>query len=188
MQQYAQLSDDLSSVIFIFPGDLAVEWDQEHYCAPSHLTPEEAESLRVVPLFDPLPPVYNLMTQSAVRSGAEYVASQWQHKWIVTDLPSEIAATNPQTAATRDAIESMLDIEARRLRWENMRAARAAAGVPLSGDESGEELAIQAEAVALARWERRCWAVSLAIEAAVLAGDRPYPTPDEILAEIPLFQ
>lgn len=45
----------------------------------------------------------------------------------------------------------------------------------------------QAQAIALRDWRDACWDVGSAIELAVIAGTRPIPTKEEMLAEMPVF-
>lgn len=101
--------------------------------------------------------------------------------------PEQLQALVLQREAEK-AIQRHLDSTAQSLRWDNIKSARAAAGVPLDGTESAAEIAIHNEAVALAKWDRQVWAYAGTVEAELFAGTRTsYPTPDELIAELPVF-
>lgn len=86
------------------------------------------------------------------------------------------------------AIQNMLNTKAKEYRYDDIKSARASAGVPLDGTETIEEVSIYNEALALAKWDRSVWAKSSKIEQEVLSGIRPMPTVDEVLAEMPEYK
>ena len=86
-----------------------------------------------------------------------------------------------------NSVQTLVDNKARELRWDDIKSARAGAGVPLEGTESVGEITIHTEAVKLAKWDRSVWAKAGEIEAAVLAGTREIPTVEELLAELPVL-
>lgn len=85
------------------------------------------------------------------------------------------------------AIESHLDAKATEYRYDNIMSARSYAGIQLSGTETTEELRQNAEAVKLAQWARKVWAVVALIEADISAGIRPMPTVDEAIGLLPII-
>ena len=80
--------------------------------------------------------------------------------------------------AISKAIQKHLDKQAQALRYDNMMSARSYAGYTNP---------FQAEAQKLAEWCANCWAKAGEIEADVEAGNRPMPTVDEVLAELPVY-
>ena len=114
---------------------------------------------------------------------------------IVTKADQEVAYTTQLTEekikAAREtmtnAVQTLVDNKAREFRWDDIKSARAGAGVPLEGTESVAEITIHTEAVKLAKWDRAVWAKAGEIEAAVLAGTRVIPTVEELLAELPVL-
>jgi len=89
---------------------------------------------------------------------------------------NEELANKPQEID--QAIQNHLDKKAQELRYDNMMSARSYAGYTN---------AFQAEATALASWASDCWVVAGQIEADVQAGNRPMPTVDEVIAELPVY-
>jgi len=77
------------------------------------------------------------------------------------------------------AIQNMLDSKAQELRYDNMMSARSYAGY---------DNPFKDEAVRLATWCANCWAKAGEIEADVEAGNRPMPTVEEVLSELPAYQ
>ena len=115
--------------------------------------------------------------------------------FLVTKAEQEVAYTTQlveeKIKAAREsmtnAVQNLVDSKAREFRWDDIKSARAGAGVPLEGTESVAEVAIYTEAVKLAKWDRAVWAKAGEIEAAVLAGTREIPTVEELLAELPVM-
>lgn len=87
--------------------------------------------------------------------------------------------------ALTDAVQSHLDERAKQYRYDNMKSARAMAGVPLDGTENSFEIAMAEQAINLAKWDRAVWSKSTEIEAEVLSGIRGLPTVEELIAELP---
>jgi hypothetical protein len=77
-----------------------------------------------------------------------------------------------------EAIQNHLDAKAQSLRYDNINAI---------GKYVGYANDFQAEAEKLGAWASSCWKVAGDIEADVLAGNRPMPTVDEVLSELPAF-
>ena len=115
---------------------------------------------------------------------------------VVTKSEQELAYTTQlaeeKTKAAREtmtnAVQTLVDNKAREFRWDDIKSARAGAGVPLEGTESDAEIAIHTEAVKLAKWDRAVWAKAGEIEASVLAGSRVIPTVGELLLELPIYE
>ena len=115
--------------------------------------------------------------------------------FLVTKAEQEVAYTTQlveeKIKAAREsmtnAVQNLVDSKAREFRWDDIKSARAGAGVPLEGTESVAEVAIYTEAVKLAKWDRSVWAKASEIEAAVLEGTREIPTVEELLAELSVF-
>ena len=80
--------------------------------------------------------------------------------------------------AISQAIQEHLDTKARELRYDNMMSARSYAGYTNP---------FQTEAQALALWCADCWAKAGAIEADVEAGNRPMPSVEDVLSELPVY-
>jgi hypothetical protein len=89
---YAKLKQD-GTFDHELPDD-NIEWDATHFCHPSGLTPEEAATFRVVPVTEILHPAFDHLTQSCRRDGAELINGQWQYKWLVEDLATDVAQAN----------------------------------------------------------------------------------------------
>lgn len=80
------------------------------------------------------------------------------------------------------AIQNLLDKQARGLRWDDMKSARASAGIPLPANATVTETAIINQAISLAQWYIKVWA-----KAGELEADGNIYTVDEVLAQLPLF-
>ena len=85
-------------------------------------------------------------------------------------------------AEISSAIQSMLDTKAVELRWDDMKSARAAAGIPLPADASAIEQAILDEAIKLSQWYLKCWAKASELEALGTV-----MTVEEVLAQMPVY-
>ena len=110
-------------------------------------------------------------------SGPEYVIDPDTQTvnlvWTVTDIPAEDIAARVQRKTTI-AIQDMLDRQAQEYRYDNIHTACGWA------DKF-------ADAAVLRDWGAECWRVAGQIEQDVIAGNRPLPTPEEVLAEMPEF-
>lgn len=104
----------------------------------------------------------------------------------MVEIPIEDIVAKARETMT-NAVQTLVDNKAREFRWDDIKSARAGAGVPLEGTESDAEVAIHTEAVKLAKWDRAVWAKAGEIEAAVLARTREIPTVEELLAELPVL-
>ena len=91
--EYAQLNEALTDATQITTHG-NVEWDNNHLCPASALTPAEATQFRVVPLTVTLPPEFNAMTHRCYRDGCEKIGDNWQYKWTVEALATEQVAAN----------------------------------------------------------------------------------------------
>jgi hypothetical protein len=91
------------------------------------------------------------------------------------DLVAQAAA---QTQAINSAIQNHLDNKAQEFRYDNIMSARSYAGY---------DNPFQVEAQSLAVWASNCWVKAGEVEADVLAGARDMPTPEEAIAELPVF-
>lgn len=111
------------------------------------------------------------------------IGDVWDGEKIIAEARSAEEIAGQATAR----IQMMLNDQARVLRWDDIKSAKAAAAVPIDENAMPEEIVIQHQAVALALWDRKCWATSLLIEREVMAGLRTLPTVDEIMAEMPGF-
>ena len=87
--------------------------------------------------------------------------------------------TKEQIEKARGDIETEivkeLDRIAKQYRYDDIKSARASAGVPLDGTETDEEVAIYNEALSLAKWDRVVWAESSRLEQQVLDGTVALP-------------
>ena len=86
--EYAQLNEAGTEALQITTQG-NVEWDENHFCPASALTPEEAEFFKVVPLEVTEPPVIDSLTQSVIRDGCEKVEGKWRYRWRVDELTAE---------------------------------------------------------------------------------------------------
>lgn len=99
--EYAQLNaDDTYSHQITTHGN--IEWDATHLCPASALTPEEAELFKIAPLVEVPQPVFDSLTHSSIRDGAEFISGQWRYKWTVTALSAEVITE--RVAAERAAL------------------------------------------------------------------------------------
>ena len=120
-------------------------------------------------------PEYSRETQTL--SGPKYVIDSDTQTvnliWTVTDISAEDIAARVQRKTTT-AIQDMLDRQAQEYRYDNIHTACGWA------DKF-------ADALALREWGAACWQIAGQIEQDVIAGNRPLPTPEEVLAEMPEF-
>ena len=86
---------------------------------------------------------------------------------------------------TLTSIQQLLDSEAQKTGWDDMKSARACAGIPLIGDEGLIEMSMYNDAVSLARWYLKVWAYLYQVENDVNATLRTEPTISELLLELP---
>ena len=110
--EYAQLNEAGTEVLQITTHG-NVEWDANHFCPASALTPEEAEFFKVVPLEVTEPPVIDSLTQSVIRDGCEKVDGKWRYRWRVDDLTAEQKAAKIKELADNLRQELALAYEAR---------------------------------------------------------------------------
>jgi len=75
-----------------------------------------------------------------------------------------------------NAIQDRLDTFAQSYRYDNINAI---------GKYLGYDNVFRAECEAMGAWAAACWDTAGQIEADVLAALRPFPTPEEVLAELP---
>jgi hypothetical protein len=131
-------------------------------------------------------PPFNRETH--INNGVRYeIIGQEVHKiYDIIEIPIEVLIANARESMT-NAIDNLVNSKARELRWDDIKSARAGAGVPLDGTETASELAIHNEALSLAKWDRAVWGKANEIEQAVLSGARPMPTVDEVLSEMPIY-
>lgn len=78
-----------------------------------------------------------------------------------------------------NAIQQMLDTKAQEYRYDNMMSVRSYVGYVNPFQEEAQGMAI---------WASNCWVKAGQIEDEVLAGTRPMPTVDEVLAEMPIYE
>ncbi len=83
-----------------------------------------------------------------------------------------------------NAVQTWLDEQAQLTYWDNMLSARSAVGIPLSGEESEEELAMHNDSIRLARLYLRAWATCYRILRQFENGDIEQPTVDELISII----
>lgn len=110
--EYAQLNEAGTEALQITTHG-NVEWDENHFCPASALTPEEAEFFKVVPLEVTEPPVIDSLTQSVIRDGCEKVDGKWRYRWRVDDLTAEQKAAKIKELADNLRQELALAYEAR---------------------------------------------------------------------------
>ena len=94
------------------------------------------------------------------------------------DFRTETEVLEQQVQVINNAIQNHLDTKAQEFRYDNMMSARSYAGYANP---------FQTEAQALATWCADCWAKAGQIENDVEAGNRPMPTVDEVLSELPVY-
>lgn len=82
-------------------------------------------------------------------------------------------------------IQRTLDTEAQKTGWEDMKSARACAGIPLLGDEGPMEMQMYNDSVSLARWYLKVWTHVYQAENDVKNNLRTEPTIDELVQELP---
>lgn len=111
---------------------------------------------------------------------AEHEAKYYADKMTTTLKELELAYTT--------AIQEVLDKKAQETKWDNMQSARAAAGIPLFGDETPAEVAMNADAIKLARWYFKVWAYGYAQLDLVKSGQRELPTLADFLEELPKYE
>lgn len=99
----------------------------------------------------------------------------------------EVAKTIELQNELSNSIQDHLDRKAQEYRYDNIKSARAMAGVPLDGTESVYEVSISNQAISLAKWDRAVWAKATEIEEAVLSGTRAMPTIEELILELPIL-
>lgn len=136
--------------------------------------------ITVVPLVDILS---DDLGEQIVMSGDSYV--YLSTKKVVENVYIDAALQKQSELykkATQDAIskaiQQHLDAKAQELRYDNMMSARSYAGYTNP---------FQTEAQALATWCADCWAKAGQIEADVEAGNRPMPTAEEVISELPTY-
>ena len=97
----------------------------------------------------------------------------------------------------RDLAQKLLDDTAISIEFDDMKSARASAGVPLEGTETAEEMRQYNNAVALGQWHRKVWAYMAILKNNVLTTPTPIkteaewvdamPTAEELLASLPAY-
>ena len=110
--EYAQLNEAGTEALQITTHG-NVEWDANHFCPASALTPEEAVMFRVVPLEVTEPPTIDPLTQSVIHDGCEKVDGKWRYRWRVDDLTAEQKAAKIKELADNLRQELALAYEAR---------------------------------------------------------------------------
>ena len=115
----------------------------------------------------------------AIKDGFTEIAPSefdvWNGSSWEVDTVAQITA---QTRDINNAIQNHLDTKAQEFRYDNMMSARSYAGYTNP---------FQTEAQSLAVWASECWVKAGEIEADVKAGNRPMPSVDEVLAELPVY-
>lgn len=93
--------------------------------------------------------------------------------WVEPKTPEQIIAD------LKNAVQAHLDATAQADDWDNIYTAslRASFAGPY-----------QARGVKYAKWMDACWLRCHEIEAQVFSGQRAVPTPDELIAALPLFE
>jgi len=119
-----------------------------------------------------------------LEDGTIKTVAEQEHEYLTK---KQADAIEQARAELTKAIENLLNTTAKEFRYDDIKSARASAGVPLDGTESDAEVAIHNESLTLAKWDRAVWAKSTEIEAAVLAGTRTMPTVEELLSELPKY-
>jgi hypothetical protein len=130
----------------------------------------------------------SLSYRKVYRVGARYVTPQEDDEFINVKSEEELRAEFLAKKEIEDsiravnkansAIQNLLDTTAQTYRYDNMMSARS---------YTGYVNPFQIEAQSLAVWASSCWVKAGEIEADVLAGIRPIPTADELLAEMPIY-
>ena len=115
--EYAQLNEALTDATQITTHG-NVEWDNNHLCPASALTPAEATQFRVVPLIVTEQPVFNSMTHRCYRDGCEKIGDNWQYKWTVEALTTEQVTAN--LSALRTAKNTAIKAERDRRKFNGV--------------------------------------------------------------------
>ena len=151
----------------------------------AHMTQEEMKRFGYLPLVG-TEPIYDRDTHRVNDVSYTIGDNEVTKVYNVVEIPIEDIVAKARETMT-NAVQTLVDNKAREFRWDDIKSARAGAGVPLEGTESVAEIAIHTEAVKLAKWDRAVWAKAGEIEAEVLAGTREIPTVEELLAELPVL-
>lgn len=183
--QYAQLNQDGTySHQITTSGN--VEWDENNFCTAAALIADgKAEQFRVVELLETDAPAINPITESVTRDGGELVDGQWQYKWRVDALTPEQIAIN-QAAATAVFVNTVTTTTQARL--DDFAKTRNYDGI-LSACTyaSSSVLKFATEGQYCVDSRDATWATLYTIMGQVQAGQRPMPTLDEILGELPVL-
>lgn len=111
------------------------------------------------------------------------INGQWFHAYEVYDLPADQIAENEARAAEEhkkacvQAVQKMLDEEARSQNFDGILSAVSYAG--------SDQPRFTAKGNAARNWRDNVWEECYIILADVEAGNRPAPTVEELLAELP---
>lgn len=179
--EYAQLNEAGTEALHVTTHG-NVEWDENHFCPASALTPEESEIFRVVPLLETDQPAFDSITQTCIRDGCEKVGDAWQYRWRVDTLSLEQIAINQAAqqsallAAYDQALTDHLDAVAQSDQWENRITLAVRAGYPNPW---------QPKAIAFGTWMDSCNALGYQMLADFQHGLIPQPTVAEFVAALP---
>lgn len=95
-----------------------------------------------------------------------------------------------KVASLENIVQLALDAKAKETKWDDMKSARAAAGIPLLGTETATEIAVRDDAVSLARLYLKVWGYAIdefaktELDPEVDANYRDLPTEDAWRLEI----
>lgn len=116
------------------------------------------------------------------------INQSFQHYEYVNNTVEVVDDNSKYSNLVQEAIQKLLDSKAKEFRYDDMKSARAVAGIPLLGNETASELAIYNEAVLLAQWYLKCWGKASEIEQDIINGViTTKPTIDEVLSQLPPY-
>lgn len=147
---------------------------------PTVITNDVLATVGIYPITTGDVPAFDKVTQTCDPGEISLVGGEWVQGWVVTDKSADtIAEEQHQYAlkiatASTAAIQNMLDAKCREYEYDTINNAAGWASR-------------FADAAALADWGASCWAKSKQMRDEYLAGERPLPSVEEVLAEMPVF-
>lgn len=127
-------------------------------------------------------PTYDPIRQCVTEGEPIKQGGKWVRTWVTSDLTHEQIADNQAEADEKtkadytSALEEFFDAKAQGRRYDNRMSCAIRAGYPGP---------FRAEGEAFATWMDDCNAHGYQVMADVMSGDRPLPSVEEFLAELP---
>lgn len=199
----------------VFNSQQAIRLDNKNTSLPSFMSDVFIASMGYMVVVDSEKPEYTEV-QNILEDGIEVIDGVPTRQWKVVDMfvsmpehtsmdgvvyPAKTKAEHEAEfyadkaeaelkaleVMYTNAVQDLLDNTALETKWDDMQSARAAAGIPLFGDETAVELAMNADAVKLARWYLKVWAYCCAQLDFIKSGQRDLPSVDAFLLELPVL-